>query len=53
MATKKSIQEFQRKMAALASHLRNGGSKNAETLSRSYGLPLPDVERVIRSMKDG
>lgn len=41
----------QQKRKALADHLRsNPTATNAESLSRSYGLSVEEVERAIRSV---
>lgn len=34
---------------ALKTRVKQGGNLNPETLAQSYGLPVADVERVIRS----
>lgn len=49
--TRKASNEFQQRAAALRNHLL-GASRDADavSLSRSYGLPLPEVERIIRSL---
>jgi hypothetical protein len=41
----------QGRIAALQTHLRSAsGQPNPETLSRSYGLDLPMVERIIKEV---
>lgn len=51
--TAKEIKQFNARMAALSARLAAGGPFDAVSLSRSYGLPLRDVEREIRSAEYG
>ena len=52
--TRKARQEYAAKLSALRARLGSSATEpNPESLSRSYGLPVPDVERVIEEMKHG
>lgn len=47
----KAEKQRQAHITALRAHLRDcAGQPNPETLSRSYGLELPMVERIIREV---
>ncbi|WP_159108095.1 hypothetical protein [Novosphingobium sp. MBES04] len=48
--TRKQAAQFQQRANALRNHLLGAVEpSDAESLSRSYGLPLAEVERIIRS----
>jgi len=50
--TSKQKKELDAKRKALWNALRNISSPNAQSLSKSYGLPVSDVERTIRSQQN-
>lgn len=51
--TRKQRAEYAAKVGALSAHLETRpDGPNPETLSRSYGLPLADVERILRSHRN-
>lgn len=48
---RKAASAYAQRDSALRTYLARGGSSaDPASLSRSYGLPVPDVERIIRSM---
>jgi len=47
MVTKTEARALAAKREALAAHLKNIANPDAASLSRSYGLPVPQVEKMI------
>jgi DNA-binding IscR family transcriptional regulator len=48
---KRQREEQDAKVAALKERLRQGDPLQSSSLSRSYGLPEPLVERILKEMK--
>lgn len=45
----RSDKQYRIRVGTLKSHLASfDGEPDPQTLSRSYGLPVPDVERIIK-----
>lgn len=51
--TKAPDKKFLQRVEALRARLATGGGFDAASLSQSYGLPLQEVERQIRSFGHG
>lgn len=47
--TRKEVAAYKARIAALSAHLINSQNRDPESLARSYGLPVADVERLIQS----
>lgn len=50
--TAKQVKEYNRKVAALSARVLQGGDLDADSLARSYGLPLADVKRALSARRN-
>lgn len=51
--TKREKEALAARRSALSEFLRNrDGPVDPETLSRSYGIPQPEVERMLKGMRN-
>lgn len=51
--TRTQIAQYNARTTALRIALANMLNPDPESLSRSYGLPIADVERIVRSFRHG